>query len=571
MKNKILGFDIEINEKVQELFNQHKLGSRFHNPLNIKAFKQYLKGHLEEEMNIKFIEDGFPLWLKTDGTDEIPTNLSQKPASFCTSREEFLKIIKQCIKELKAGQIVPSKTPPKYVIIVFCVPKKDGETGKMTKLRVVRHGSYSTANTTSINQWIKKEKCKMPTLPNLKKYINLLIKCNWMTLRDLKDAFRQIGLSSADEEYLGYSICGLYLIDKKQPYGIASAAANCQSFAQLLVWIMNNKLLPKEARDKILVHIDDFILAAKDKETAILMKNKFDGLCDELNVIISHEKDVDVTQEAVLYGFRFNLKKKTVGIPEDKLEHMKKLINNTLKAGIISGVALESLCGKIMHWSQLYKPAKSLCYNMLSYLFELIRKKHDYKKKCFYVPQCIKQDLKFWLKYIEVIREVKMEYIIKPPSLTVVGTSDASDEGAGFCINRYWGFYEFKEPQKSWHINQKEAHAVITMIQNLKDYLTGKKLILLVDNTALFYSMAKHWGSKAMMPCIYEICYLMMEYKIEIWFDWIPTECNKLADSLSRLDLPTFWKWVGLHGIKVTPIPLDLTYCPSLTYLSPQL
>ena len=48
-------------------------------------------------------------------------------------------------------------------------------------------------------------------------------------------------------------------MDKKQPYGIASAAANCQSFAQILIWMLNNHKHPVQLRNKMLVHVDDFV------------------------------------------------------------------------------------------------------------------------------------------------------------------------------------------------------------------------------------------------------------------------------------------------------------------------
>ena len=104
------------------------------------------------------------------------------------------------------------------------------------------------------------------------------------------------------------------------------------------------------------------------------------------------------------------------------------------------------------------------------------------------------------------------------------------------------------------------------LLHNLRKELTGKKLVLMVDNTSLFYSMAKHWGSELMMPCIYEMCYLMMEYKIQIWFEWMPTEANKLADSLSRFDFVGVRKWVRLLGIKVNPHKTELVYHFKLKY-----
>ena len=191
------GFELEISDKVAQLFDEYKKGSKFKNRLNITAFRKYLESSIDPAINIKFIEDGYPLYLITDGTEVKPVALSQKTATFATTKQEFIKIVNQFIKELQAGAIEPSDKPPKYVINVFCVPKKDSATGLMTKLRVVRHGSFSEATTTSINDWIDKQKCKMPTLPNLKDYVRLLIGCNWMSLRDLSDAFRQFAAAEA--------------------------------------------------------------------------------------------------------------------------------------------------------------------------------------------------------------------------------------------------------------------------------------------------------------------------------------------------------------------------------------
>lgn len=562
------GVDIEISETIQKLFRTHGEGSKFKNRLNITAFRKYLEGAIDPSINIKFIEDGYPLYLATDGLGFKPIALCQKSASFANTKREFIKIIEQIIKELESGAIVPSNTPPSYVLNLFCVPKKDSATGLMTKLRVVRHGSFKTANTTSINDWIDQQKCKMPTLPNLKDYVKLLINSKWMALRDLSDAFRQIGLASADVGYIGYTLFGLHFIDKKQPYGIASAAANCQSFAQIIIWIMNNKLLPSHLCRRILVHIDDFVLAANSKKEVSLMENKFDNLCMETNVKISHEKDVTATQKAVLYGFLFDLKKQTVGIPDDKWKRLRDFIQSTIKIGIITGRALEKLCGQIMHWSQLYKPAKSLCYNMIAYLHRHIRIQKHYRTLCWLLPDCVIKDLKFWLKYTDLVKEVPMESIIREPTIQVVGSSDACDFGGGFCIQKFWSYYTFHEKHRHLQIDEKEAHAVIMLLYNLRKELTGKKLILYIDNSVLYWAMVRHWAGERMMPSIYEICATMMEYKICVWFEWIPTDCNVLADTLSRHDELAFWEWINLFNIEVNPEPLKLDYISDYVFES---
>ena len=495
-----------------------------------------------------------------------PHNLSTNISNWAKDRKDLLKIVKQFTKECRNGAIIPTTTKAKYNINVFTVPKKDSSTGLYTKLRVVRHGSYHTKNTTSINDWIIPEKCKMPTLPNLKDYVRILIDKNWMSLRDLSDAFRQICLAKEDVGYLGYSIFGLKFIDMKQPYGIASAAANCQSFAQHLIWILDKHKLPERLRRSILVHVDGFSLPAKTREDAIILMTEFDNLCKELNVIISVEKNVNITQIAELYGFLWNLKKKTVSIPTEKRESLKEFIKLVIKYRVISGRALESLCGKIMHWSQLYKPSKPLCYNMLGFIYQNIRKNKNLKRRWFELPDSIIMDLKFWLKYIDILQEVKMERILYTPSIQINGTSDASNFGAGYCIGTKWSNYRFTaKHKKNLHINQKEAHAILTLIETLKHHLTGKRLILYVDNTAVFYAMCNRWAGSQLMPFVYETSLKMMEYKIDIWFEWIPTQSNVLADTLSRYKTDEFWEWISLYNLHIDCHKTHSNYIHSLS------
>ena len=159
-------FEIEITEKLKKLVKVHAEGSHYKSTLNIEAFKKYLIHSDDPNINIRFIEDGPPLYLCTDDTPYTPVDLSQQVSNFIKDERDLCKIIDTFIEECESGDIEPTKRNSQYVINVFTVPKKDSETDLMTKLRVVRHGSFKTLNATSINDWILKEKCKMPTLPN---------------------------------------------------------------------------------------------------------------------------------------------------------------------------------------------------------------------------------------------------------------------------------------------------------------------------------------------------------------------------------------------------------------------
>lgn len=536
----------------------HKKGFQDTQNLNIREFHRLLPNSDSKQQTIDFLENGYPIWLK-----QTPINLSQKISNSAKNKKQIIKILNQFITETKNGDIEPINYSPKYIINVFCVPKKDSETGKMTKLRVVRHGSYSTKYTKSINDFIDPEKCKMNKLPNLKTYVEMLFDKKFFSLRDLKDAFRQIKLCIKDADYMGYSIFGLKFRDRKQPYGIASAPANCQNFALAIIDILESKI-PSSLLNSTLVHIDDFIMAAKTKTNAELMFKTFDEICNLLNIKISTDKNINCTQKAVVYGFEFDLKNKTVGIPDTKYKEMIDFIDAVIKYKKISGRALESLCGKIMHWSQLRKPAKALCYNMIGFIYQHIRDKYHHKLRWFTLPECIIQDLKFWRKYAALIKTVSMDSIIYKPKYSIYGSSDACDTGAGFVIGNKWGVYKFSQKHIKWHINQKEAHAVLMLIYNQRNYLSGKRLTLYVDNTSLFFAMCKHWSSATqLMPFIYEISLLMIKYCIEIWFEWIPSKTNVMADALSRYDFNHFYKYTKLLNLEINKKPMPLFYYSS--------
>ena len=227
----------------------------------------------------------------------------------------------------------------------------------------------------------------------------------------------------------------------------------------------------------------------------------------------------------------------------------------------MTGRAIETLCGQIMHWSQLRGASKALLINTVTFLHKHVKTLPVYKKKWFKLTTAIIKDLRFWLSYSQLLKTVPMEDIIKAPSYQIIGSSDACDLGGGFVVGTHWSYYRFIDRHiNKWEIAQKEAHAVLMIINNLKNWLTGKKLILLIDNQTLFWAMKRHWASGMMMPFIYELSLLQMKYKIWIWFEWIPTQYNILSDALSRGNLNSFWQAVELYNYKVDKKPLRLKY-----------
>ncbi len=444
--------------------------------------------------------------------------------------------------------------------MIFCIPKKDGY-GEYTKLRILRNGSFHSDTTTCINEWILKSRCKMPFIPNLKKYAKLLLNKNYFALRDLADFFRQISLAPNDCNYIGYALFNMYFRDRRQPYGVASAPANCQYFADLLIWILNNHKLPLHLKNSILVHIDDFVLAANTKSDCKTLEKIFDDLLNELNVVISIKKSIHCCTKSIIYGIEWDLDKKTAAIPIDKFNELLKGIDIAIKYRVVSGAFLNKLVGKMMNYSQLNSYAKALCFNLMGYIYDNFRTEILSKTDFIVLPLSIINDLKFWRYYAINIQSVPISYILNIPSIDIYGSSDASNDGAGFLVGPYWAKYTFSDAHKSWHINQKEAHVILTLISSLKHTLTGHKVCLYIDNEPIYHAMVRKWSNKpSIMMFIYEICILMIEYKIFIHASWICSAFNSFADALSRNNMKRFWDDVDCYDLDIHSNPIQTQY-----------
>ena len=127
---------------------------------NLSAWDKYLSKKPKGERDFNFVSNGCPLWFITHGKDEQPTNLNQKNVHYFDNWDQCAAILDKFTQELLDGVIVPTDSLPRFVCSSFTVPKK-GKTGKYDAYRVVRNGSFKTNATTSINQWIDPEKCKM--------------------------------------------------------------------------------------------------------------------------------------------------------------------------------------------------------------------------------------------------------------------------------------------------------------------------------------------------------------------------------------------------------------------------
>ncbi len=174
------------------------------------------------------------------------------------------------------------------------------------------------------------------------------------------------------------------------------------------------------------------------------------------------------------------------------------------------------------------------------------------------LPISVINDLRFWLKWIDNIKIVSMYTILNNPSINVFAATDACEEGAGYVIDSLFAKYKFNKNDLNLSINQKEAHCVLTLIESHKHFLTGKALKLYIDNTSCYYSMVRKWStSYNMMIFVFELCLLMIKYKIYVHFVWLPSAFNFLPDRLSRFKMIEFHELCNTFNLKLAETKPD--------------
>ena len=564
----VRNIDDEICEALKDLVDTYAVTTNDDppHPFNIDKWREYLADHPDGELKLLLIEKGFHLGLKEDVDKD---KLSKRVHNYINTKEECLCEINRAKKELLKKQIVPGWGW--YQMNFLCVPKKNGETGLLTEIRVARHGSYARASDVSLNDVVTEEARRMK-LPQFEEYVLLMYAYKYASLRDLKDAFRQLLLTLDDSQYVQYSLFGLTFRDRCVAYGEAGAAACCQEFSLLIIWICENKLEEfKGKKNRMTVHVDDFLILANSGAEVRILAAAFDRLCAELGAKISVEKNEDAITRGIVHGFGFKISRelheledefvKTVFVPLDKACDIitGSLILLTHKSG--TGAALECLTGRIMHWSRLKRRAKVFCNGAIRHLHEHLRKMPKHKKQytVFTVSDAWLRDISLFLRFFLTFREVTMASIIFEPSITLVTTSDASDTGGGFLCADRWYAYKFAVTPNchgrihaNMHINLKEAHAVLMMIHHLRHMLTGRRIWLLVDNQVVMHALIKTWsGSVTLMDFTQEIALMLMRYCIEIRVDYIRSEFNELSDKLSRGDIEGFKRRAELMNFEL--------------------
>eukprot|EP00731_Ephydatia_muelleri_P032887 Em0024g431a len=166
---------------------------------------------------------------------------------------------------------------------------------------------------------------------------------------DLKAAFRLIPVQAADWVHLGICWRGQFYVDTCLPFGLRSAPALFNHYAEALDWIMANNY-----GAQLLHYLDDFLLVGPPgKDTCQEAMSRMLTVCDQLGIPVASEKLEGPTTALTFLGIVLDTSAQQLRLPPDKLEELTALIRSWLSRHKATKWELLSLIGKLSFAAKL--------------------------------------------------------------------------------------------------------------------------------------------------------------------------------------------------------------------------
>lgn len=436
---------------------------------------------------------------------------------------------------------------------VGVVPKSDGGW------RMITHLSYPESG--GINFFIDPELCTVQyaSFDGVVDMISKLGSGALLGKLDVKSAFRLIPVDPADFDLLGFSIDGLYYVDKCLPMGCSISCKIWETFATFLHWLTQYKT----GLDTLDHYLDDFIFAGKggSQDCAILM-TQFTSLTKEIGVPLAEDKTSGPTTQLTFLGFEIDTVDMIVRIPETKLHILMELVENFLGRSKVTLQEMQSLVGTLNFFCKAIRSSRAFIRRMYDSMCGCFKPHHHIR-----LSAGIKSDLKMWLMFLNSFNGIT--YFLESDwcDLNILefftDSAGSIDMGCGAYFQGRWFFLPWPNHWKDQDIMRDltflELIPVVIAIELWGHDLQNKKVSFRVDNLSLVSVINKQSSkNKRVMELVRHFVFRLMLHNVLFKAKHIASIDNNIADSLSRKQWQQFRKLAPMANTFPEPIPKQL-------------
>ena len=456
--------------------------------------------------NILEIVENCKIEFKDDSTPK--QNVLYEP-KFNTLESDIID--KEIETLLENGAIIEtSSDPDKFLSTIFARPKKNGE------YRVI-------LNLKKLNEWVPYRHFKMDTFESA---VNLIKKDCFMASIDIRHAYHSIPIAEEHQKFLRFKWKGKIFQYTCLPFGLASAPR-----------IFTKVLKPIFAKLRMLgyvnvTYIDDILLLGDSKNDCKENVKLTRRYLERLGFVIHEKKSIfEPVRKIVFLGNIIDSEKMTIELSEDK----KCIIQEECRMLCMKFQAKIRSVARVIGLIIASLPAVEL--GPLHYRV-LEREKIEYLKNAkgdFEVLMPISEEMKKELQWwISNIHSQTKSISRGNPDITI--KTDASLMGWGAVVGKHEAGGRWNQNEEENHINYLEMLAIFFALRSFENYVEGKYVKILSDNTTAISYINNMGGIKSekcngLAIVIWEWC---LQRNIWLICSHIPGKNNDQADRLSR-------------------------------------
>ena len=429
-----------------------------------------------------------------------------------SSGQEALLISQEVNELLQKGAM--ERTPfsrDGFYSHLFLVPKKDGP------MRPVIDLSY-------LNKFILNEHFQMENLSCLK---TLLLKGDFMTNIDLKDAYLSVPVHQSSQKFLRFIWEDTCYQFKALPFGLCSAPRIFTKLMKPIAAFLMRKSI------RVLIYVDDFLLLAATKEEAVKNTHLFITLLQSLGFIINFKKSSLTPSQVITFlGFKIDSTSMMLSLPAEKINKILDCAHRLLAPQRITLRNLASLIGLL----EASRPAiwrAPLHFRHLQ--CDLIWGLQMNRESCdalITLSTSARGELAWWL---ENTRSTNGSPVHLPPPDMLI-TTDASMKGWGAVHHSLETNGRWSQQESLQHINYLELKAAFLALKTFLKDRSHVTVSLQIDNTTAIAYINNKGGTHSLQ---------LLTLALELW-DWcqardifviashIPGRDNVSADKESR-------------------------------------
>ena len=524
--------------------------------LNVQAWRQLASGY-EDQIVFDYLEYGHPSGY-VHGLAPLPTYESPNHPSALKHPDVIQKHIDTEISQ--GAMLGPFPAPPYqpwcHISPLMTADKKDwsldenDEPGKRTVT------DLSWPRGLSVNDGCPKDlydsylyKLQLPSADNLIEMIKKNGQGCWLWSHDISRAFRQLPLDPLDWPLLCIKHEGNYYSDISLAFGARWASASCQRMSNSLTHIM-----AEEDHDST-CYIDDHVGCEETKSSCEQASDHFENTCDIIKLQRAVHKGVRSTQLLRWIGWLFDTIKMQVRLPEDKKRAILNLCKKWSTKSCATLKELRQLLGKLLHISQVVKPARLFLNRMLDTL------RHFPDVGTTDLSDEFMKDVMWFVQFLDSYNGINMIQAV--PTITQVISVDSCMTGCGGVFKDQCYHQEFPAEivNSDLAICHLEMLNCLVSLRMWCDELKGETVVLNSDSQVAI-SVLQHGRSRDpfMLDCARHVWMVLALYHITLISEHVPGESLIMsADALSRYHISDEYRlraerFISENNLTVLPV-----------------